>query len=172
MFGLADLPWVLLAVAAGLIAYGVWRLSQSSEDLRRGRLVGVDAHPGEGRSLRSERYRLVGRPDELRELPDGRWIPVEWKSRRAPGSGPAPSHRIQVLAYCLLCEEVRGVPPPFGILRYGDGREFRIAWDAGARAEVLQLRRAITQRYDGRALPSPGKCRGCRWRDGCDARSA
>ncbi|HTT25628.1 MAG TPA: CRISPR-associated protein Cas4, partial [Thermoplasmata archaeon] len=98
------------------------------------------------------------------------WVPVEWKSRPAPAYGPAPSHRVQVLAYCLLCEETRGVPPPFGILRYGDGSEFRIPWDGAARAELLALRWAIARPYDGRALPSPGKCRGCRWREGCDAR--
>jgi CRISPR-associated exonuclease Cas4 len=165
------LPWAVVGVAVGLVTYGALRLRESSRDLRRGRLVGVDDGAGRGTTLRSARWRLAGRPDEIRALADGRWVPVEWKSRATPRTGPAPSHRIQVLAYCLLVEEVRGRAPPFGILRYGDGQEFRIPWTPASRSEVIALRRAIAAQYDGRALPSPGKCRGCRWRDGCDARS-
>jgi CRISPR-associated exonuclease Cas4 len=167
-----DVPWILLGVAGALIAYGAWRLSQSSRDLQRGRLIDVDAGDRPGPTLRAERWRLVGRPDEIRALADGRWIPVEWKSRRAPPGGPLPSHRIQVLAYCLLCEESRGAPPPYGILRYGDGTEFRIPWNGPARSELIAVMRAIGAPYDGRASPGPGKCRGCRWREGCDARAA
>jgi CRISPR-associated exonuclease Cas4 len=171
VFDAAYVPWVLVLVAVGLIVYGAVRLRESTRDGRRGRFVGVDDGRAGGTTLRSERWRLVGRPDELRALPDGRWIPVEWKSRRSPLHGPMPSHRIQVLAYCLLCEEARGVPPPYGILRYGDGQEFRVLWNADSRSEVIALRRQLSQQYDGRASPSPGKCAGCRWREGCDARA-
>jgi CRISPR-associated exonuclease Cas4 len=167
-----ELAGPLLLGAVVLAGYGAYRLVQAASERSVGRLVAVDRSPERGRPLRSERHRLSGRPDELRQARDGRWIPVEWKSRGAPRGGPAPSHRVQVWAYCLLCEETTGRPPPFGLLRYGDGKEFRIPWDASARAELLALRAAIARPYDGRASPSVGKCRGCRWRNGCDARAA
>ncbi|MCI4317108.1 MAG: Dna2/Cas4 domain-containing protein, partial [Thermoplasmata archaeon] len=136
---------------------------------RHGRLVFVDTHPGP--PLRSERYRLVGRPDELRQLPDGRPVPVEIKSRRAPSWGPARSHVVQVLAYCLILEDVTGISPPYGLLRYSDGSEFTVRWDSAARREILALRRQIDLPYDGRATPSPSRCRRCAWVESCDARS-
>ena len=90
----------------------------------------------------SGRWGLTGRPDELRRLPDGTIVPVEIKSCRAPRSGvPYPSHRAQLLVYCALVEETYGRAPPFGILAYGDGREFRVEWDAKAGLE-LRTRRA------------------------------
>lgn len=155
-------------VALLLISIGIASLARRSREARHGILVAVDSGH-RGRKLTSERYRLVGTPDELRRRPDGRIVPVEWKSGRAPLGGPHRSHRVQVAAYCLLVEETEGRPPPYGVLRYGDGSEFTVPWDAPARAAVLAGRRELDRPYDGRADPSPGKCAGCRWRPGCDA---
>jgi len=156
----------LLAVAAGARALGTRR-----REGRYGALVSVDDAPGRGRLLRSERFGLVGRPDELRRLPDGRFVPVEVKSRIAPRRGPPRSHRVQVWAYCLLVEEDLGTAPPYGILRYGDGGEFRVPWNRSAREELLALRDEVDRPYDGRASPSVAKCAGCRWNEVCDARA-
>jgi CRISPR-associated exonuclease Cas4 len=168
---LDQLVLILLLVAVALGAYGAYRLKQLWGEQSLGRLVSVDTGPGSGPTLRSPRWRIAGRPDEIQELRDGRWVPVEWKTRSAPRGGPLPSHRVQLLAYCLLCEEAKGSAPPYGILRYGDGIEFKVPWDASARSELWRLRSEMARRYDGRASPSPGKCAGCRWRDGCDARA-
>jgi CRISPR-associated exonuclease Cas4 len=164
-----ELLLVVLAVGIVLVALALRALLLRSRDLGLGALVAVDA----GRSvlLRSPRYRLAGRPDVLRRLPDGRTVPVEIKSRTAPPRGPPPSHVAQARAYALLVEETTGSAPPFGVLRYSDGAEFRVAWDRTARAELLRLRAELDRPYDGRATPSPGKCAGCRWRDVCDARA-
>jgi CRISPR-associated exonuclease Cas4 len=97
---------------------------------------------------------------------------VEIKSRSAPPRGPPPSHVAQVRAYSWLVEETTGVAPPFGVLRYSDGTEFRVPWDRTARAEILRLRDELDRPYDGRATPSPAKCAGCRWRSVCDASAA
>jgi CRISPR-associated exonuclease Cas4 len=169
----APSEWAWLAgavVGLGLLAWGVVELYRLSEGRRYGRLETVDL-PGTTGRLSSERYRLVGRPDEVRRRPDGRPVPVEWKSRTAPRDGPPRSHRVQVSAYCLLLEDATGFSPPYGVLRYGDGSEFVIPWDDAARDEVLRIRWAIARPYDGRAAPSRGKCAGCRWRPGCDARA-
>lgn len=160
---------VLLALLGGiLLGAGVVALVRMQRQQRAGRLLQSDlpAHPGI--LLRSPRLRLTGRPDEIRELPDGRRVPVEIKSRSSPSAGPPTSHQIQVAAYCLLVEEVTGRAPPFGLLRYGDGREFRIAWTPELRRTVLDVRRALDVPYDGRARPSPGRCARCPWRRSCD----
>jgi CRISPR-associated exonuclease Cas4 len=150
-----------------LVAWALRALSERRRDNARGLLVAVDA--GRPVTLRSDRYRLVGRPDELRRRRDGRVVPVELKSRSAPGNGPARSHAVQLWAYCLLVEEATGVPPPYGVLRYSDS-EFRLRWDAEARRELLAVRSEIDRPYDGRATPSRARCARCPWVTGCDAR--
>jgi CRISPR-associated exonuclease Cas4 len=161
---------VVVLVGAVLVALALRALLARHRDLRLGTLVSVDA----GRRsvlLRSPRYRISGRPDVLRSLADGRTVPVEVKSRTSPPRGPPPSHVAQVRAYALLVEETTGMSPPFGVLRYSDGGEFRVPWNREARAELLALRFELDRPYDGRATPSPAKCAGCRWREVCDARA-
>ena len=162
-------------VAVGLAVFGLvlaaWALralSARRRDRTYGALLATDA--GSANLLRSHRYRIQGRPDELRELSDGRVVPVELKSRAAPARGPARSHLVQVWAYCLLVEETTGRSPPFGVLRYSD-REFRVPWDTAARSELLGLRRTLDRPYDGRATPSSGRCARCPWVGVCDARA-
>jgi CRISPR-associated exonuclease Cas4 len=161
--------WILLALAGGtILAAGIVALVRRRQQLRSGRLLQADLPSHPGMLLRSPRFRLAGRPDELRVLPDGRWIPVELKSRPTPRAGPHWSHQIQVAAYCLLVEETSGRTPPYGILRYGDGGEFRIDWTPELRDRLLDLRREMATPYDGRALPSRGRCSRCAWRLSCD----
>jgi CRISPR-associated exonuclease Cas4 len=172
-----DLPSVSLlagvavaAVGAAVIAAAAYGLAVRRREAALGALVAIDA--GAAVELRSERYRLVGRPDVLRRLPDGRIVPIELKSRAPPPQGPPASHVVQVAAYCLVVEETTGIAPPFGLLRYADGQEFRVAWTPGRRAELLRLRAEVDRPYDGRATPSRAKCARCGWRAGCDARFA
>jgi CRISPR-associated exonuclease Cas4 len=160
----------LVVLGLGLLLGGGWAIARRWEERGQGALVYVDA--GASRPLlRAPRYRLSGRPDEVRRRRDGRSVPVEWKSGPTPRSGPPASHRVQLLAYCLLLEELEGVSPAGARLRYGDGGEFDLAWDASARAEVLGLLAAIRRPYEGEALPAPRKCPHCRWYRGCDARA-
>lgn len=162
-----DLAFVLLLFGLLLAAWALRALSARRRDRALGALVATDSRSPV--ALRSGRYRIRGRPDELRRLPDGRTVPVELKSRSAPNGGASRSHLVQVWAYCLLVEETTGRPPPFGVLRYAD-REFRVPWDGSARAELLALRRELDRPYDGRATPSSGRCARCPWVGSCDAR--
>ncbi|HXW67016.1 MAG TPA: PD-(D/E)XK nuclease family protein [Thermoplasmata archaeon] len=171
-----DLPSVDTLAAIGVALAGLAlaitaarALAARRREAAVGALVAIDA--GAALTLRSPRYRLAGRPDEIRRLPDGRLVPIELKTRDAPARGPPPSHRVQLEAYLLLIEETTGRPPPYGLLRYGDGQEFRLPWTPIARAEVVRLRAALAEPYDGRATPSPAKCARCGWREVCDARA-
>jgi CRISPR-associated exonuclease Cas4 len=161
------LAGVVALVGLGLTAWALRALAIRRDERALGRLVAVDA--GRPRTLRSARYRIVGRPDELRRLADGRLVPVEFKTRTTPSGGPPPSHLAQVRAYCLLVEEETGAAPPYGVLRYADG-EFRVRWDERARRELLALRTELLRPYDGRATPSIARCARCPWSNVCDAR--
>jgi CRISPR-associated exonuclease Cas4 len=167
-----SVEWLWLALGGGLLVAGVLALLRRHDQLRSGRLVISDLPNQPGILLRSPRYRIAGRPDELRALPDGRWIPVELKSRATSRAEPPASHLIQIATYCLLVEESTGRAPPFGLLRYGDGGEFRIEWSADLRQRVLHLRREMAAPYDGRARPSRARCSGCAWRFSCDQSEA
>jgi len=160
----------IIAIGLAVVALALRALVARSRDLRLGSLVAVDA--GASRLLRSSRYRISGRPDVLRRLPDGRVVPIEVKSRPSPARGPPPSHVTQVRAYALLVEDSTGAAPPYALLRYSDGGEFRVAWDANARSELLRLRAELDRPYDGRATPTRAKCAGCRWRNVCDRSAA
>lgn len=166
-------PFLLAAllVAIGfalLVAAGV-ALARRARESRVGTLVEVETD--RSRTLRSERYRLVGRPDEIRAGPDGVLIPVELKRRNAPAQGAFYSHTVQVWAYCLLLEEETGRAPPFGVLRYANAEQL-VPWNGAARAALLKLRKETLAPYDGRANPTPGKCARCVWSPTCDASAA
>lgn len=163
-------PAVVLSLVVALLL-GLRALITFVRDRRSGRLLAVDDGVGLP-LLRAPRYRLVGRPDELRALRGDAVIPVEIKSRTSPREGPPPSHRLQVEAYCLLVEEVSGRSPPYGLLRYADGREWTVPWDRPAREEVLGALAAVRRPYRGEATPSVARCVRCGWRLGCDARAA
>jgi CRISPR-associated exonuclease Cas4 len=166
--------FALAAIAVGGVVMlgGAWALATRRRESRLGPLVSVDEGRARAPLLRSERYAIAGRPDEVRRLADGRLVPVELKSRPAPPGGAPYSHRVQVWAYCLLLEESAGRSPPYGILRYSDGAEFRLPWDRSARRELLALRAELLRPYDGRATPSVARCRRCPWHDVCDVRAA
>ena len=157
----------LVVCGVGLAVWGVRALAARRRESAVGRLVAIDA--GRPAVLRSYRHRIQGRPDALRELSDGRWVPVETKSRASPRGGPTRSHLVQVWAYCLLVEEETGRSPPFAVVRYAD-REYRVPWTGGSRQELLRLRAELGRPYDGRATPSPARCPRCRWFAACDAR--
>lgn len=167
----ALLPAFLLLVGLVLLGGGAYLLARRHRDARYGRLVAVDEPGARSPLLRSVRWGLTGRPDELRRSSDGRLVPIEFKSRASPRGGVPSSHRVQVATYCLLVEETTGRAPPFGVVRYGDGGEFRIPWDGAQRAEVLAVLTELRQPYDGRATPSRARCARCPWREVCDRRA-
>jgi CRISPR-associated exonuclease Cas4 len=170
--GPVPVPEVLAAIGLVLLFVGIYSALSLRRSRRYGRLRSIDLPYRPGQYLRSERWRLAGRPDEIRERSDGTWIPIELKSRTSPSGGPPASHQAQVAAYCLLIEEATGRAPPYGVLRYSDGGEFRVTWDARTRDWLWSLRSSMDRPYRGEATPSAGKCRGCTWRAWCDRRAA
>ena len=98
--------------------------------------TGREKRPAE--TLISIKHGLKGRPDYLVETTNG-IIPVEIKSKTCPPSGrPYDSHVMQLICYCLLCEETMSAHVPFGIIRYRD-REVRVPFTPELRGRLLAL---------------------------------
>lgn len=126
--------------------------------------------------LISRRYGLIGKPDYLVEAGHGAgrtMIPVEVKSRRQPDAPPA-GHLLQLATYCLIIEDLYGVAPSHGILRYADGAQ-TIAFTPELRRAVLdaaeRIRAARTAPDVPRNHQEAGRCAHCGYRQGCGAQA-
>lgn len=110
---------------------------QRALGLPEGELVYEDAD-GQGEPLSSSSYPLVGKPDYVVQLPDGRPVPVELKLSVQNATAPYNNHQVQVAAYCLILEDYFEQAPTHGILRYAD-REFTIEYTPALRKKVIRL---------------------------------
>ena len=122
------------------------------------------------KTLISWRHGLKGRPDYLIETKDG-IVPVEIKSTAFPRSGrPHEAHVMQLISYCLLCEETTGAHVPYGLIRYRDG-EVRVEYTPQLRSRLLSLldemRRAKASAVIHRSHSQPRRCAGCGFREVC-----
>lgn len=171
--GALFLSFVLLALA-GLVLYLWGRRRQRAAGLPTGQVIYSDtgAEQAVSEPLLSRRYALVGRPDYLVETKVGgrrTMIPVEVKSRRAPPA-PPPGPLLQLAAYCLIVEDLYGVAPPYGILRYAD-RSFEVPFTPAVRRAVLDaaehIRASRTAIDMLRSHQEPVRCAQCGYRAGC-----
>ena len=131
--------------------------------LPEGELVYEDAD-GEGESLSSSVYPLVGKPDYVVQLPDGRPVPIELKLGVQDATIPYSNHSLQVAAYCLILEDYFVQAPTHGILRYAD-REFTIEYTPALRKRVIKLLGEMEHCSEKQPPPlarqRPAKCRMC-----------
>lgn len=137
--------------------------------LPEGILVYEDAD-GEGEPLSSSAFPLVGKPDYVVQVPDGRPVPIELKLGVQNASAPYSNHIIQVGAYCLILEDYFEQPPTHGILRYAD-REFTIDYTPALRRKVIKLlaemERCSEQQPPPLARQRAAKCRVCAFQPVC-----
>jgi CRISPR-associated exonuclease Cas4 len=114
---------VLLLTGAVVLLYvclGRWtRRERSAIGLNKEVVVFADDSALGTPTLRSARYGLVGRPDQLVRV--GRMvIPVEHKPK---ARRMQQSHVLQLAAQCLLVQEVYGVRPSCGLLVLANGAQ-------------------------------------------------
>ena len=137
--------------------------------LEKEKIKYVDKLEKKSKLLKSEKYKLRGKPDLVLEK-DGNLIPVEVKTGRVP-EGPFFSHVLQIAAYCLLIEEDIGEKPPYGLIRYGD-TEFDIDYDEDLKELLLEklkdMRTHIKNEDVHRNHNREGKCRNCSRREICE----
>jgi CRISPR-associated exonuclease Cas4 len=142
---------------------------QRALGLPEGELVYEDAD-GQGLLLFSSGYPLVGKPDYVVQLADGRLVPVELKLSVHNTTEPYKNHILQLAAYCLILEEYSDLPPTHGILRYAD-RDFTVDYTPTLRRRVLRLIEEMA-RYDKQSPPPLqkqriSKCRSCTFQPIC-----
>jgi CRISPR-associated exonuclease Cas4 len=136
---------LLLAAILGILLWNERRFQhdrlreerQHALGLPEGELVYEDAD-GLGEPLSSSEYPLIGKPDYVVQLPDGRPVPVELKLNVRDATKPYRNHEIQVAAYCLILEDYFVEAPTHGILRYAD-REFVVEYTSALRRKVISL---------------------------------
>lgn len=134
-----------------------------------GDLVYEDAD-GQGEPLTSDQYPLVGKPDYIVKLDDGRLVPVELKLNVHDAKAPYSNHEVQIAVYCLILEDYSNVPPTHGILRYAD-REFTVDYTPALRRKVIRLLNEMQQCNEQQAPPlkrqKAAKCRACTYQPVC-----
>ena len=121
----------LILLLAGAVLLYVWlshrvRRERTRLGFKNEVIVSADDSTQGMPTLRSKRYGLVGRPDQLIRMGQ-MLIPVEQKptARRMQQS-----HMLQVAAQCLLVHEVYGVRPSHGLLVLAGGKEERASESA------------------------------------------
>lgn len=167
---MAYLVGFLLVFGLALIWVSQRRLANLG--LPKGRVIALDTldlrQPD--RALYDPVYHLSGRPDYLVER-GGSVIPVEVKSGRAPAR-PWPGQVLQLAAYCRLVHASTGHRPQYGVLKYADVA-FAVDYDVSLETNLTNILDEM-HRSEGvemdRSHESPGRCRGCGYRDRCDQR--
>jgi CRISPR-associated exonuclease Cas4 len=168
---------LLLAATLGLLLWNERRFRRDRllEERQRvlglpeGELVYEDAD-GQGEPLSSHEYPLVGKPDYVVRLRDGRPVPVELKLNVQDATAPYSNHQIQVAAYCLILEDYFERAPTHGILRYAD-REFTVEYTPAMRKKVIRLLEQMAlcsaQEPPPLARQRVAKCRVCTFQPIC-----
>ena len=171
------LAFFLIALALLLLLINEWRDQRQrllkehrhELDLPDGELVYEDAD-GQGEPLVSNQYPLMGKPDYIIQLPDGRPMPVELKLGVQDMRKPYSNHILQLAAYCLILEDYFELPPTHGMLRYADC-DFSIAYTPALRKKVIKMLNemsAVDEEYQPiLEKQQAGKCRACAFQAIC-----
>jgi len=161
---------ILLVVIAMVLLWQSGR-AQKASGLPGGRVIYTDTRTWGSKvekPLYDSALGLTGKPDYLVEK-NGRYIPVEVKSGRAP-QAPYDSHIYQLASYCLLVEKAFGSRPPYGIIHYED-RDFAVDYTReleNSLLEILDEMRHDERRQDvARSHESGARCAGCGFRNVC-----
>jgi len=163
-----------LAIVAGITALGLSALLRRRLKLPHGEVLYQDLG---GRGFRadnlvSNRLHLCGKPDLLIDTGSG-VVPLELKqSTIAPRAPEAyDNHRAQLLAYCLLAEEVLGRPVPYGIVRYQGADDRIVRNEAGNREWLIRILNEVSAARLGgeqhRNHHHAGRCCGCGFAGQC-----
>jgi len=161
-------------ILAALVLLWQSNRTQKTAGLPGGRVIYTDTRAW-GSKVESPLYDgmlgLTGKPDYLVEK-NGRIIPVEVKTGRAPhGGAPYDSHIYQLAAYCLLVEKTMRTRPPYGIIHY-ENQTFAIDYTPALESALLdilaEMRRDERRAEIARSHDSQARCAHCGFRNTCD----
>jgi CRISPR-associated exonuclease Cas4 len=172
MFAGSNLRFLLAAIGGLVLLAWLWALARArATGVPPGASIVAVDEKGEWeegpRIYRSQRLGLVGRPDFVVRTRQG-LQPVEVKTAR--GGRLREGDRLQMGAYLVLLEEATGERPPWGVVKYRNGR-FRVRNTPQLRKEVLATAARIREKRaggnGGRSHRNPARCRACGLRDTC-----
>lgn len=111
---------------------------------------------------------LCGKPDNV----GSSGVPYEFKSGKSPAS-LYEGYRLQVLAYGVMMEKLSGKMPPHGIVRFKDGKEFKVEYTKSgidlfmqklhSLVEVIRHKRNPVRNHD-----NSNKCNSCEYFSLCE----
>jgi CRISPR-associated exonuclease Cas4 len=163
----------LLAFLTALyLLLGSWSRREGQHlGIDAGAIIAADDAQLGMRTLCSQRFGLVGRPDQLLRV--GRAVvPVEQKPH---ARAMQPSHVLQIAAQCLLVQEVYRVRPPYGLLVLAGGVQQQVPFTAQLETRLLDTMARMRQVLVTDQEPGPrwvgAKCRACRFRRTCWAQT-
>ena len=162
---------IFLILAAVLLLWQSGRARKTS-GLPGGRVIYTDTRAW-GNKVEKPLYDgtlgLTGKPDYLVEK-NGRYIPVEVKSGRAP-QAPYDGHIYQLAAYCVLVEKTMHTRPPYGIIHYED-KDFAVDFTPELESAVLDvladMRRDERRGEIARSHENSARCARCGFRNVCE----
>ena len=165
---MSALVLLLIIVLAVYALLGRWSRSERAQvGLSSGTIETTDDSAEGAPTLRSRRYGLVGRPDQLIRVGNA-LIPVEQKptARRLHQS-----HILQVAAQCLLVQDVYRIRPPYGIVVLAGGWQHQVEFSPALELRLLDTMARMRAMLDATVAPEPfwaeRKCRGCAFRHAC-----
>jgi len=160
---------LLLACLAGVTFVGWLYFRRRETGLPDGTVLYSDAGRRHAvRPLVSQRYRLAGRPDYLVNTGHG-VVPIELKSAPCPRSGPRDGDIAQVLAYCVLVEDVLSSRVPYGIIQYADVQR-TVPYGGAERESLIELLAEIRRSHHTtlhRSHSHRARCRSCGYKSVC-----
>jgi CRISPR-associated protein Cas4 len=123
--------------------------------------------------VKSEKLGLKGRVDNVEVIEDG-FVPVEYKTGRAPENGAWKNHTIQVGAYMLLLSEHYGKEIGYGYVDYKGGEKVKVVMNPFLKDEILELKDKVNWLLESKELPSKleegKKCEVCGLKNECYSR--
>jgi CRISPR-associated exonuclease Cas4 len=159
---------ILLALAVlSVVGWLYFRSQAAQSPIPDGDIIYIDTDRIEiHEPLVSDTYLQTGKPDYIVRTTAG-IVPVEVKSRACGERGPYEGEVAQLVAYCLLVEDVMGEPMPKGLLQYAD-REVPVAFTEKRRAKLLGLLEEMWSLEGAadvaRSHEHAGRCRSCGYR--------
>jgi len=119
--------------------------------------------------LTATELNLRGKLDEVVTTDTGAIFPVEYKGT----DKVADNHRLQVIAYAMLLESVRGKPVTRGYIYLTPLRKARkLTITPEDKARVRDLLTELRQMVEGEIMPPPtairSRCMGCEFRRFCN----
>jgi len=170
----AEVLALLWVISANLLFYHSMNVSEEviEKKIKYAPINGKIEYVGadKGKEMTSYKYGIRGKPDYIIKV-GNEYIPVEEKSMSM--DHPRFSHVMQITAYCMLVEDIYGIAPSYGIIKYSN-REFKIPYEERWKKLVIKIRENMLKDMERgeahRNHNNKKKCATCVRRDFCPER--